>query len=84
MKFFKRKDWMYFNEVICPEWWYYDRDYFEYRWCKNTGKLQKFVPHCLGLNPPEYVSHWITIKGKPCLRFDDKKNQWVITKIIED
>lgn len=78
---FKRKDWRYFNEVI-PESWDYDRTYYEYRWCINTNKLQKFQTHCLGLNPPEYVGNWQTIQGKPYIRFDKEKSTWIITKIV--
>lgn len=28
------------------------------RICGRCGRRERLVEHCLGLNPPEYVSHW--------------------------
>jgi len=32
------------------------------RVCKICGKTQEEDRHCLGLNPPEYYSRWITVQ----------------------
>lgn len=65
IKWFTPNDYEYFNYVDDPSWYESEFSYHKYRLCKNTGKFQKLESHCLGLNPPEYYTQWITLTRKP-------------------
>lgn len=80
--FLVKHEWTYYNYVDNPEVWDYDRPYYKFRLCSITGRLEFQDTHCLGLNPPEYVSSWDAVGRKP--RFTkDETGTWCITNMKE-
>ncbi len=54
-------EWEYFNRVECHRPALYPDVHYKYRYSKVLDQWQYADIHCLGLNPPEYITTWYNI-----------------------
>ncbi len=80
--FFKKNkhSWKYYNRKDDPEIWDYDRSYYQYRICQNTGDVEECITHCFGLNPPMYDKSWYKRAGKPVMT-KTELGEWYVSRI---